>query len=477
MNGDQRTLRQHIEQRLGETQDLIKKGSFADAIGRVRDAKLVDVRNIYLIALEKQLEKLVDEANTSPLTPERTAEAMTSLTGIINHAIKDATHRDRPLGEPTTSTEQRNGGSVAETEKKKALEKLKSQYFQRADEYVAKGDYLRAQEEVRRIKILDPNDRAAKELEEKIAQLSSVTVEKSEAAVAKEPAPAPEDHKPQKVAEPPRRQKSEARGGGAKVVVIILLLIAVVAVIYIVTQKGPEPDSQTAMTEQRPPVQSTSPAVLPDPSSQPEQPETTLLATEDSRLQTTRTIPERAVLPQREQPRDTRPPAQEPPARETRNQRNQPVAQPNQRTDEPATRPATTERSAEQPPTTPAPAPPAVVTNPPATIPAQPATETGAGAGTSTFLPLEVDPKVVSLRTPEYPQIAMRMNIWGDVIVRVLVDAAGVPKSAVIHRSDHEVLNAAAIDAAMKSRYSPGRNAQGPTEAHTLVRFTFSLRR
>ncbi len=478
MNDEQQTLRQHIEQRLGEAQELIEKGIFADAIGRVRDAKLVDVRNIYLIALEKQLEKVLEESKIAPPVPERVAEVTKSLSGIIQHAIKDAAQRDRPLSVPSTPAADAGGVSAAETEKKKALEKLKSQYFERVDEYVAKGDYPRALEEVRRIKILDPSDRAAKEFEEKIAQLSTVAAEKAEAAKEKaEAAPKP-DEKPQRVAEPPPIRKSEARkGSGIKIAAIVVVLAVAVGTLYLVTQKEPEPSPQSAVIAQRSPIQPTAAATTIDTSNRQSLPVESPPAEEDNRARDTRVSTDRVSQPTREQPRETRMPAAEPPARDTRNQRSQPTTQQTQSAEEPSARPATTDRSTDQPPTTIAPAPPAVVTTPVVTPPAQPATEPAAAAGATGFLPIEVEPKVLSLQTPEYPQIAMRMNISGNVIVRVLVDAAGNPKSAAIHRSDHEILNNAAIDAAMKSKYSPGRTSQGPAEAHILVRFTFSLRR
>ncbi|MBM4167722.1 MAG: TonB family protein [Ignavibacteria bacterium] len=470
MTGEQQRLRQHIEQRMGEAQELINKGSIADAIGRVRDAKLVDARNIYLIALEKQLEKLLEEMKNASPTPETVEETTKSLSGIIQHAIKDASQRDRPLSAPT----QPAGGSTAEAEKKKALEKLKSQYFERADEYVAKGDYPRALEEVRRIKILDPSDRAAKEFEEKIAQLSSVAAEKTEEVKEKEDIPPVPEEKPQPVAEPLRmRRKETRRGGGAKIAVIVVVLLVAVGVVYLVTRKEPEPSTSVAAMSQRPAVPASIVAQPQDTSSQLTQPIETPPIEEESRGRDTRSMSDRTTQPVREQPRETRAPVSERPARDTRTQS---TAQTVQRTEETATRPTSTERATEQPPTTTAPAPPAVVTNPPA-APAQPAAEPAATAGATGFLPIEVEPKVISLQAPEYPQIAMRMNIEGNVIVRILIDATGAPKSAAIHRSDHEALNNAAIDAAMRSKYSPGRTSQGPAEAQTLVRFTFSLRR
>ena len=59
-------------------------------------------------------------------------------------------------------------------QKEAALEKLKSQYFQRADDYVEKKAYQHALEEIRRIYIIEPGSVVAKEYENKIEQLSAL---------------------------------------------------------------------------------------------------------------------------------------------------------------------------------------------------------------------------------------------------------------------------------------------------------------
>lgn len=66
---------------------------------------------------------------------------------------------------------------------------------------------------------------------------------------------------------------------------------------------------------------------------------------------------------------------------------------------------------------------------------------------------------------PAYPSLSMRMGEQGRVVVRVLIDADGLPQKAELHTSSGFLrLDRAAIDTAMKWRYTPGKRS-GVAEA------------
>lgn len=66
---------------------------------------------------------------------------------------------------------------------------------------------------------------------------------------------------------------------------------------------------------------------------------------------------------------------------------------------------------------------------------------------------------------PAYPSLSMRMGEQGKVVVRVLIGADGVPQKAELHTSSGFLrLDRAAVDTAMKWRYTPGKRS-GVAEA------------
>jgi protein TonB len=112
----------------------------------------------------------------------------------------------------------------------------------------------------------------------------------------------------------------------------------------------------------------------------------------------------------------------------------------------------------------PSPSPPAsisAVAGPPATAPAA-AAQTPVTAATALASPrIELpssDADYLNNPPPAYPSLSMRMGEQGKVVVRVLIGADGVPQKAELHTSSGFLrLDRAAMDTAMKWRYSPGK--------------------
>lgn len=91
------------------------------------------------------------------------------------------------------------------------------------------------------------------------------------------------------------------------------------------------------------------------------------------------------------------------------------------------------------------------------------------------FIPVEKEPQVVKQAIPMYPALAVRAGIEGRVWVKIWVDKDGKPRRAVILKSDAEIFNQAAIDAAMRYRFSPAMLKGEPVDVWVVVPFNFKL--
>lgn len=91
------------------------------------------------------------------------------------------------------------------------------------------------------------------------------------------------------------------------------------------------------------------------------------------------------------------------------------------------------------------------------------------------FVPVEKMPEVVVAARPAYPEIAQRAGVTGKVYVKVLVDKEGKPKKAVVIKTDSDLFNQAAIDAAMKTVFSPALQNQHPIAVWVVIPFHFQL--
>lgn len=91
------------------------------------------------------------------------------------------------------------------------------------------------------------------------------------------------------------------------------------------------------------------------------------------------------------------------------------------------------------------------------------------------FQAVEKLPEMVFAAKPEFPEIAKRAGITGKVFVKVLVDKEGRPKKAVVIKSDSELFNQPAIDASMKSAFTPALQNQHPIAVWIVLPYRFTL--
>ena len=92
------------------------------------------------------------------------------------------------------------------------------------------------------------------------------------------------------------------------------------------------------------------------------------------------------------------------------------------------------------------------------------------------FVPYDTPPQPIKMVKPEYPTFARKAGLEGKVVLQLLVDLDGKVLKAKVIVSDHEVLSQAAIQAAMKSRFSPALQRDKPVRVWVAQPFEFRLK-
>lgn len=91
------------------------------------------------------------------------------------------------------------------------------------------------------------------------------------------------------------------------------------------------------------------------------------------------------------------------------------------------------------------------------------------------FVPYEKEPTVVKKVEPKYPDIALRAGLEGNVFLKVWVTKEGKVREAVIIKSDAEIFNQAAKDAAVQWIFTPAVMQKGPVAVWVSIPFRFRL--
>jgi TonB family protein len=93
------------------------------------------------------------------------------------------------------------------------------------------------------------------------------------------------------------------------------------------------------------------------------------------------------------------------------------------------------------------------------------------------FIPVERLPVPIKQVQPEYPQLALRTGIEGTVWVKILVDKDGKAKKVIVSKSDSEILNDTAINAAFEWLFIPAMMSNGAVAVWVTVPFRFKLKK
>jgi protein TonB len=91
------------------------------------------------------------------------------------------------------------------------------------------------------------------------------------------------------------------------------------------------------------------------------------------------------------------------------------------------------------------------------------------------YVPYEKAPEAVKQVQPKYPDLATRAGLEGTVWVKIWVDKEGKPKKAVVQKSDAEIFNQPATEAAMQWIFTPAMMKNGPVSVWVSIPFRFKL--
>jgi protein TonB len=92
------------------------------------------------------------------------------------------------------------------------------------------------------------------------------------------------------------------------------------------------------------------------------------------------------------------------------------------------------------------------------------------------YYKLEKKPKLTNNPVPKYPEIVRRAGIEGKVFVKMLVDTSGlVMETQILKSSGNQMLDQAAVAAAMKSRFSPAWQRDQKVRVWVARKFEFKL--
>jgi periplasmic protein TonB len=443
------TTQDYIIDRLQDIQRKTEAGKYTEALASIKEVKAADTKNIYLVAIEKQIAKLSDAS----LPEENRTAIVKSLPAMIGRAVSDI-QRKAPQPQPTPQ-QQPAANEPQKGQKEAALEKLKKQYFQRADEYVEKKEYQHALEEIRRIYIIEPGSVVAKEYEKKIEQLSALQ-SRSEAQAASA-AEVKENKKAASVLEEPKEkvvleeepQKSKMPLIAGAVAAIVILAVGG----WFLFSKSSGNKPLEPLPAQQPAANKDSVASAPI-QSVPDQSTKSSQSTAGNSKKT-----------------DTKPSASDkkPAATQTTPAKTSPTTPAKTSPTTPAktttaAQPAKTQQQPTQQP-------------PASTVQQPPASSTESTPAPMPFVAIETQPEIITRGVPEYPEIARKMGIQGRVTVEVTVDAQGKPIQAKVVKTSSEIFNDAAIQAVMKYTFKPAMMSTGPVTAKVYIPIDFRMKR
>jgi hypothetical protein len=224
---DKRRAQALVNKLLKEAEEKTKGGDYRSALTAVRKAKALDQGNVFLLALERQVEQIGDLAMTGTLTEAQKIDILDSVPRLIGQS----TNSDSVLAQGAS---EQSAEDLLEA-RTAAGRWLKNQYFQRSHDYVRSGDYEHALMELRKIFSIDDQDKVAREFEMKIMQM--LELKRHQPPVLQSEVPAPPVRRPGEPADEETGQESRpgiARSGRRILLYAIGLTMAavVLAVVY-----------------------------------------------------------------------------------------------------------------------------------------------------------------------------------------------------------------------------------------------------
>jgi|WetSurMetagenome_2_1015567.scaffolds.fasta_scaffold89929_2 periplasmic protein TonB len=92
------------------------------------------------------------------------------------------------------------------------------------------------------------------------------------------------------------------------------------------------------------------------------------------------------------------------------------------------------------------------------------------------FWKVEVKPQPINIPTPTYPDMARTAGIEGQAVVEALVDVDGsVADARILKPSGNASLDQAAVDAALRAKFSPAKQRDKAVRVWVSIPFRFTL--
>ena len=91
------------------------------------------------------------------------------------------------------------------------------------------------------------------------------------------------------------------------------------------------------------------------------------------------------------------------------------------------------------------------------------------------FVDVDKQPVVIAKKEPLYPALALKAGLEGKVWVKIWVDKSGKPREVVIIKSDADVFDGPAMEAARQFRFTPAYIKDKPVDVWVSVPFRFKL--
>ena len=91
------------------------------------------------------------------------------------------------------------------------------------------------------------------------------------------------------------------------------------------------------------------------------------------------------------------------------------------------------------------------------------------------FIAVSDKPELLKKVAPAYPELARKAQVEGVVVVKILIDTNGDIEDAQIFKSI-PMLDRAAIDAAMKFKFTPGKQRDRFVKVWMKLPFKFNLK-
>jgi protein TonB len=92
------------------------------------------------------------------------------------------------------------------------------------------------------------------------------------------------------------------------------------------------------------------------------------------------------------------------------------------------------------------------------------------------FWKVEIKPQPVDIPVPKYPEMARNAGIEGQTVVEALVNTDGsIGDARVLKSSGNQSLDAAAVEAAMRARFTPAKQRDKAVRVWVSIPFRFTL--